>query len=99
MSRSKQKKLLKLMKNCIQNNICDEFFKYNMAVIEKAIDRVCRKRNIILSKPDIEDLRQDVSFELCRNNYKRLRKYSEFKGMSLNSWIIYITGHTVWDKR
>jgi len=98
MKKLSQNQLLKLLQHSIHTGEYDDFLSYYWGIVEKTIYKVCRRRNISMSKQDVEDLRQEVFIELCRNDYKRLKDYSEQKGMTVNGWIIFITGNTVWDK-
>jgi len=98
MKKLSQKQLLKCLEHCIHTGVYDDFLGYFWGVIEKTIYKVCRRKNISISKQDAEDLRQEVYIELCKNDYKRLKDYSEEKGMTVTGWIIFITGNTVWDK-
>jgi RNA polymerase sigma factor (sigma-70 family) len=98
MKKLSQKQLLKFLAHCIHTGVYDDFFDYFEGVIEKAIYKVCCRKNMSISKQDAEDLRQEVYIELCKNDYKRLKDYSEEKGMTVTGWIIFITGNTVWDK-
>jgi RNA polymerase sigma factor (sigma-70 family) len=72
-----------------------ELYESNLALIDRAIAFVCRKK--LLSGPDAEDFRQSVHVKLMENDYRVLRKY---KGeSSLKTYLISVIQRHLLDWR
>ncbi|MBF0450943.1 MAG: sigma-70 family RNA polymerase sigma factor [Candidatus Magnetomorum sp.] len=93
----KQKeKDIQLLKDCIQSKYADPFVHRYWYVIENTIYAMANKRHRRLAREDVEDLRQTALIDLFQNDWKRLKEYKESRGMSVTSWVVLLTHHSLW---
>lgn len=84
----------KMLQECIEFNRCDQ-------IVEKYWNLVCyivRKTFILKNAPmireQLEEVYQEVFFQLLDDNRRRLRLYQEAEGHSLSRWIVVIANRT-----
>jgi len=88
---------LELLHKCIDCGQCDQIVTQYERLIYNTILRTGKQISYQFSEQMVEDLSQEVFFELFSNNCKRLRAYDQSKGLSLANWIVLIATHTIYN--
>jgi len=92
------KKERQILNDCLERNNCDELIRQYDKLVYYTIRRVAKQKQIPFTNEDIEDLHQEIFFELFRNSSYRLRSYDEDKCKSgLAGFIQMIASHTIWN--
>jgi len=92
-----QSKELRILRNCLDNDDCEEFVKQYHKLIIKTIQRIHEKCRVTLTSDDLDDMVGEVFVQIFDNDCKKLRLYDENKGAKLSVWIYFIVQSTVYN--
>lgn len=84
----------KILKPCIKKNRCDKLVEQYWKLVCATVRKTFRLKGAPLVQCDIEEVCQEVFFQLLDDGRRRLRLYKEGEGRSLARWIVVIATHT-----
>ncbi len=84
----------KILKQCIKKNRCDKLVEQYWKLVCATVRKTFRLKGAPLIQDDIEEVCQEVFFQLLDDGRRRLRLYKEGEGHSLARWIVVIATHT-----
>ncbi len=84
----------KLLNDCIGFNLCDKLVEQYWNLVCSVVRKAFIMKQVPLVKEDLEEVYQEVFFNLLDDGKRRLRLYKEGKGRNLARWIVVIANRT-----
>ncbi len=91
MTRERERELLG---DCIRHNDCEKLVEQYWRLVCSVVRKAFMLKHAPLLKENLEEVYQDVFFNLFDDNRRRLRLYVEKEGHSLTRWIVVIANRT-----
>ncbi|MCP4107492.1 MAG: sigma-70 family RNA polymerase sigma factor [Desulfobacteraceae bacterium] len=83
-----------MLDECILYNNCERIVEQYWRLVCTAVRKTFTLKHAPLVKENLEEVYQEVFFQLFDDDRRRLRMYSEGEGHSLARWIVVIANHT-----
>jgi len=84
----------KILRNCITFNFCEKLVRQYWNLVCSVVRKTFIMKQAPLIKEELEEVYQEVFFQLLDDKRRRLRQYREGEGHSLARWIVVIANHT-----
>ncbi len=87
-------KELKILESCIRRNRCEGLVEQYWNLVCSTVRKTFRVKNAPIANDQVEDICQEVFFQLLDDDRRRLRRFTPAKEHSLARWIVVIATHT-----
>lgn len=84
----------KMLEECVAFNRCDKIVEQYWNLVYRIVQKIFTLKNAPLVRELIEEVQQEVFFQLLDDNRRRLRMYKDEEGHTLSRWIILIANRT-----
>lgn len=84
----------KILNDCIGYNLCEKLVEQYWNLVCSVVRKTFTMKQVPLIKEDLEEVYQEIFFNLLDDKKRRLRLYKEGKGRSLARWIVVIANRT-----
>lgn len=94
MKNNKPEKEQQILQQCLENDRKDKIVREYWNLVSLVVRETLFFHRVPCTSWDIDELRNEVFFQLFRDNCRKLRQYDHAKGLSLSGWIRLIANQT-----